>query len=308
MSSARILLLGAVALGIVACGGPSSSSRPTAVDVPPPASNSVSSQASARPVKPGGAFGGERLGFAEASSLNGRFVVLRLFEGNQPPMFGQHGEASVATDVFLHDTVNSTDKRINDVIDLDTSRRWLLLIQDSKVQLLDSVDGKSSELLPIDATPDSNACLAPRTASFSAKGARVAWIGPGSTTMQIRDLSSGKEWTVKSNGLLWRGMPDDDGTGATLLEVPAGSQGWPAQHTSCACRWCGRFAASYGFYGWGGPKFTIEHVDDKGGRQTSKVPESEGSWHGKTDKGCELKPASEKEGVETGPWRWVCPN
>jgi hypothetical protein len=122
----------------------------------------------------------------------------------------------------------------------------------------------------------------------------------------VRDLATQEEWTVPAKGRLWRGWADDAGRGATLLEVPAGSSGWPSQNTSCACRWCGRFAMSHGFYGWSGPDFTVEHVEGST-RRAAKVPEGEGSWHGPNDRGCNLVAASEKDDVETGPWRWACP-
>jgi hypothetical protein len=262
----------------------------------------------ARKPPPGVAFGGGRWGFVEASSINGRLVVLRRFEGSAVPTFGHHGESSVATEIAVFDTVLGTERPIEELIAIDPTRRWLLVL--AKGLLLgDAESGEFVELRGADLEQDSNSCLDPRQATFSIKGTRVAWIVKGSHEVRVRELSSGQEWTVAGDSRIWRAWPDDLGRGATLMEVPAKSRAWPAQNTSCGCRWCTRFAASFGFYGWAGPAFTIAHVDDAGSRtHVDAPPSSEAPSHGPTDGRCTLEPASvERPSLERGPWRWQCP-
>src|SRR5205807_464107 len=97
-SLSRSLLVALLALPTCT---PSPGQAPT-VSVPaaPPASSAAAPAAAPAPSPPsaGGLrtdpFGGERWGFVEASSANGRLVVLRRFAGDAKPSFGQHGASS----------------------------------------------------------------------------------------------------------------------------------------------------------------------------------------------------------------------
>ncbi len=250
----------------------------------------------------GEAFGGTRFGFAEASSKNGRFVFLRRFQGSARPTFGHHGESRTPTDLALFDRVDGSERAVDDVIDVDAGRRYFLVAVAGALLVLDAESGASLTLDAADMSGDGNACLPPRQGAFSASGARVGWVTSGG--FAVRDLASGATWTVKPAGRLWRGWPDDTGRGATLAEVSGAGADWPHQNTSCACRWCGRFAMSYGMYGWSGPAFAIEHVDDAGVRQKADPPNG-GPRHGPTAAGCKLV-ASAGDALEEGPWRWDC--
>jgi hypothetical protein len=297
------------ALASFACAAaPATQGKKPAPSVAVTSAPATPGQARARKPPPGLAFGGERWGFVEASSVNGRLVVLRRFQGSVAPTFHQHGESSVATDVAVFDTVHGIERAVEELIEIDSKRRWLLVL--AKGLLLgDSETGEFVELSGADQDADTNQCLAPRQGTFSVDGSRVAWIAKGSRELRVRELGSGQEWNVRGDSRIWRGFPDDDGRGAILLEVPAKSTGWPVQNTSCACRWCTRFAASFGFYGWSGPPFTITHVDEAGNRAGGgEPPSSDAPSHGPTDARCELKAAGiEESRVERGPWRWQCP-
>lgn len=263
------------------------------------AANGRSAQSSAT-------FGGERYGFVEAWSANGRFVALRRFAGDEPPRFSHHGSASGGAPLVVIDRETHEERPAHEIVDVTPDRRRWLLQDASGITLLDTETGSASPLGA--AEDDENRCLPPRQAAFSPRGARVAWIAGDARSATIRDLASGTQWTLASESKLWRIWPDDEGRGATVLEIPSDSASWPEQHTSCACRWCNRFAASYGFYGWGGPAFTIAHVDDAGARATlEEPPEMERSWTGPTDEGCVVEPESEEEALEHGPWRLTCP-
>src|SRR5690606_1661218 len=271
-SSARVLRAGAagalaaLAAAIVACGSRGPAPAPpggAAPDTPGPA---------ASPAPPAGgatgpaalltdSFGGERWGFAEASSASGRHVVLRRFTGEDPPRFGHHGETAEEPEVTVFDRVTGQERRIDDLIDVAPSRRFMLVLADGAVWLLDGATGDWAELEEADMEEDGNRCLPPRQATFSARGTRIAWVTAGASSLALRDLATGDQWSLPAGGRLWRGWPLDDARGAVLAELPADSTGWPVQNTSCACRWCNRFALSFGFYGWGGPSFAMKRVD-----------------------------------------------
>lgn len=288
--------------------GPATQPAQSAQPAGQPAPGQTQAQQQARAAAPlrTEPFGGTRWGFVEASSANGRFVVLRRFHGGARPSFGHHGETADQPEVTVFDRVTGDERTITEIIDIDATRRFLLLIASDALWLADAETGSLESLAGADMDPDGNACLAPRQASFSAKGTRVAWVTDNAGSLTVRDLATRAEWRIAAKQRIWRGWPADDSRGAVVLEVPAGTD-WPEQHTSCACRWCNRFAMSYGVYGWGGPSFTIERVAEDGSRAPGDPPQGGGEWHGKTTTGCELKPQSEDSGLERGPWRWRCP-
>lgn len=251
-------------------------------------------------------FGDSRWGFAEISSANGRLVVLRRFHGPDKPVFGLHGDVSVQPELTVFDRFSGEQHDLTEIIDIDTSRRWLLAISQDQLWLIDAENGKWESLAGADMESDGNACLPPRHGSFSAKGNKLAWIVDSGGSATVRELSTGREWSVSARGRLWRAWPDDEGDGITLGELDSSAQGFPRQDTSCACRWCGRFAKSYGFYGWSGPSWTFEHLADDGTRSEGGPPNGEGSWHGKAESGCELRAAFVEGNLEKGPWHWDC--
>lgn len=310
-----LLRLAPFLLVFAACGapatGPQGPAQPAAAPAQPEQAAPAQAQAAPAQQQVTGPlrtepFGGERWGFVEASSANGRMVVLRRFHGEARPTFGHHGESADEPEVTVFDRVAGDERTIAEIIDIDVTRRYLLVIADDALWLVDAETGSFEKLKDADMAPDSNACLAPRQASFSGKGKRVAWVTGKADSLTVRDLATGTEWRIEAKQRMWRGWPDDEGHGAVVIEVPAGTD-WPQQRTSCACRWCNRFAMSYGVYGWGGPAFTIERVGEDGSRDKGEPPQGEGVWHGKTTTGCELKPQSNDDGLERGPWQWQCP-
>ena len=290
-----------IALSFAGCTAPETpgARRTTPDERTPPSSPAAPSRTTA-------SFGGERYGFVEATSSNGRFVALRRFEGNAPPQFGHHGEAFGSVELHLVDLVDGTERAIDDVIDVEPTRRWFLLVDHGTPVLFDSDSNRTEALADIDPRSDENACLPPRGASFSASGTRVAWIVGDGSSARIRDLTTGDEWTARSTSRIWRAFPDDAGRGAVLAEVAAGGAEWPNQNTSCSCRWCTRFAASFGFYGWSGPAFELVHVSDDGSREPRDPEDGEREWTGVDREGCTIRPREEERGLERGPWRREC--
>jgi hypothetical protein len=252
-------------------------------------------------------FGGSVWGFVETASASGRIVVLRWFPGEQPPSFGHHGSASVRPTLTAFDLVGGQQRELVELVSVDATRRYIVALADDALWLIDGERGTWEALPDVDLEQDQNPCLWPRQAAFSVDGARLGWVAADAARLNVRELETGARWTVAAKGRLWRAWPDEQGRGAVLVEVPAGSSGWPIQGTSCACRWCNRFARSYSNYGWSGPSFEIVAVAADGSRGEGSPPDSGVALVGPTSSGCTLH-ASEQDGesLERGPWRWDC--
>lgn len=272
-------------------------------DPPEPRDSSLSDP----PLTP---FGGQIWGYAQASSRNGRLVLIRNFGEHEPGHFGQHGPRPSAASLEAFDLVTGDSKRV-ELVAMEPARRWFMLRHDAALWLVDSETGQWQALADADLEEDSNPCLLPRQGNFSPRGNRVAWIRNGARELRVRDLASGEEWSVPGDGRIWVGWPNDDDRGAVLIEVPLDSTQWPVQGTSCSCWWCNRFAMSYSNFGWDGPTFTIFAVSPDGKHSAGEVTQTNFAWHAETASGCLLgrSAMSETHGerLERGPWQWACP-
>ncbi len=230
--------------------------------------------------------GGDRWGFVIRVSPRGRTAVLGRFpqaEGRGGPEFyGHHGEEAMGAELVVIDAVNDTEREVDDLVGSSPDGRWLVVIIQDTAWLVDGETGSWSVLdeggPPADMAQDHNRCLEPRTASFDALGRGVAYVSAQGVVM--RDLAGGGTRVLPVQGRLWRAWPRADGLGATALlvsgEVKEDDLAFPAQNTSCACRWCMRFSMSYGFYGWGGPAFAPSLVTATGQRELAGFPQEAG--------------------------------
>jgi|GEM_PF-2485989 len=270
----------------------------------PPAATPIAFKPTSTP------FGGKVWGFVQASSSNGRIVLIRQFGADEPGQFGHHGPSPGAAVLIAHDLERSDSQQV-ELVDMDPSRRWFLLRNHDSLWLLDSGTGSWEALAGADLQDDGNACLMSRSGKFSQFGNRLGWIREGARQFRVRDLASGREWSVPSQGRIWVGWPLDADDGAVLAELDAGTTDWPQQQTSCSCWWCNRFARSYGFYGWHGPSFEFHQVSRTGERSSGNAPEIGFDVHGKTPDGCELVATASStvhgDLLDLGPWRWKCP-
>ena len=244
-------------------------------------------------------------GFVEALTEGPRWAVLRLF-GEQPPVFGHHGEAlGPEPELVLIDLVTGEERLIDEITDISADGAWLLYTDDGD-HWLAGPEGLPRRL-QADSRSDSNACLEPRGAGFAPNDLLLATINPEATELVVEDLNSSESWTIPAEGTLWRAYVEDGGEIALMLEVDeVGEDGWPYQRTSCACRWCNAFAMSYGFYGWGGAEFTPMLVDVDGSR-TEPDSLSEGPRPWSTPKqGCSVEGSQPGELLQQGPWRLSC--
>ena len=250
------------------------------------------------------AFGDQRWGFVETYSSNGRLVVLRLFEGNKRPRFGQHGEPlDGEPTIVLYDLFKETQLVLQNIWGKSSSGRWLGIKTNGAWQIIDSYTGKPHTLPDISTENDENRCLLNRMSKFAVNSDRIGWINQQSSALHVWDLEQDKKWTLKGKGKIWRGWPDDSQKGATVLEISNTATAWPKQRTSCACLSCNRFAHSYGVYGWSGPKFKISHIAEDGSRQPAS-PASKRNFRPLT---CKLRAMIDEKRMGKGPWMWHCP-
>ncbi len=276
---------------------PQEEEEPTAVETPPPA------------LDPDEVFGGDRMGFVEGWTASGRFAFVRRFPGSPDdpealPVFGHHGETSAFPELTVFDTLTGEEHPARELIELSADGAWALVVAEESVWLLSDADGTWEDLAEhgVDPAPDFNACLPPRSAAFGAPD-QVGWVAADPPRLVMRDLVTGEQTTAASEGLLWRGFPLGDGA-AVLLEVEDPEQGFPMQNTSCACRWCNRFALSYGIYGWTGSWRFVEVAAD--GTRTEvdrmEVPTEDGEpWP------CRVEATGDMgNSVERGPWFVSC--
>lgn len=263
--------------------------------------------------------GGERLGIVAASTANGRFVIVRRWEEGEHPSFGPHGELMPVRERWsgtsipwptaaVLDYATGEEHEITEFIQIDAARERALLLVDDALVVLHAEEGRWEVLTGADTSSDGNACLPPRAGRFGPQGQRLGWISGSGDALEVRDPRTGESWSIPAEGRLWRALPDSDDRGAWLVEVPERPRQWPQQETSCACWWCGRFAASYSVHGWSGPQWQVVRVEADGTRaQVERLPEPE-RWpgHGPDRRGCTL--AAQPVGrLERGPWRWSCP-
>jgi hypothetical protein len=148
--------------------------------------------------------------------------------------------------------------------------------------LFDGVDGSRIDLTASGADPngDPNPCLPPRQATFDPLGRTLTWLQSSPAGYTSRRLSDGHEVTVdhpRSHGLLWRAEPQALADWVVAYTVPTDTDGdgqlsFPRQQTSCACRWCNRFAMSMSFFGWDGDDFQFVLTNSSGTRFQVEAP------------------------------------
>lgn len=215
--------------------------------------------------------GAAKPGFVWWMSHNARFAAIYTFA--EAPQFGHHGEVRGGEPTLtLHDTVARREDVIDELVATDPHGRWLVALKGPALWLIDAESGEREDLAAGGAVvaADQNRCMPPRQADFDALGEQVVYMR-GDDTAVIRRLVDGSEQTLRASGKLWRIGAVGQPRAALLVVVPEdsdkdGTIGLPRQKTSCACRWCGRFAASHGFYGWAGDAYRFTMVE---GEQTT---------------------------------------
>ncbi|MGF1467592.1 MAG: hypothetical protein ACFCGT_15815 [Sandaracinaceae bacterium] len=224
------------------------------------------------PSQRGPALGGRSFGFVAWMDAAGRLALLYTFA--ERPTFGHHGEPrGAAPEHVLIDLAGGGAIAVDDLVVAGPRGERVAILSEGRLRVVGS-DGPDIDLTDLGADPrgDDNLCLARPQVAFDETGRRVSWIPPHRRSAVIRDLRTGVECEVPTDGaMVWRAMPLAVDGWTLLREVPEDSDGdgavtFPRQQTSCVCRWCGRFALSYGFYGWAGDAFRSVAVAPDGTR------------------------------------------
>lgn len=233
---------------------------------------------------------GDAPGYLLWSSTSGSLAVMAIFEdtdkdGAISPRFGQHGEP-LGDQARYHLFATATGEHLatyDEVLVWDESKRFISFRQASRPDVVDIFDARRMEHISLDlaslgaltSSEDGNDCLAPRHVHITPQGSITliaaseralvrtsfeAWRGDaakkGSQLVEVlptraSEGDTSRIWRVEGVGDGWLSVlfvdRDTDGDGVLTL---------PRQRTSCACRFCHRFAMSFGFYGWSGDEWS----------------------------------------------------
>jgi hypothetical protein len=212
-------------------------------------------------------FGAGLYGFVEWMSADARLIALRTF--TRPPRISHHGEDGLHARLELVDTTTGKREQPDDLIAEDPRGRHIVVRAGKHLWLIDGETGKRDDLAARGAEleSDGNACLPPRQALFDATGTHVLFIRKGPDRLVQRDLQSGVETEIAAGpGRLWAAISEGPDEHPLLIVVPKDSNGdkkisLPSQRTTCACRWCGRFAMASSSRGFDGDAFKFVAVD-----------------------------------------------
>jgi hypothetical protein len=261
----RTLILALVIGALTACSGAPKTPDEGALRTPAPVAAARAAQLEAR-----AEVGDGEQGFVWWLSSGGALAVIYVFEdtdgsGAIELAFGHHGESLGDRPVaYLVDLSRGTRAKVDQVVATSPSGSHVATMTGSELTIWDGATGAPTRTSgwAMDLNGDGNACMTPRQLAFDGSGG-VWYQDAGSASTVWRALEGGetkKHW-MRSGGRPWRTEAVAPGWGAWLT-VPDDTDGdgaltLPRQNTSCACLHCNRFAASFGFYGWGGDAFAF---------------------------------------------------
>lgn len=245
-------------------------------------------------------FGQGQMGYLLWSASSGKAAVMMIFEdtnGDQKITlkFGHHGESyGDRARPYLVDLETGQMTAYDEVWVWDHTSRYIALQKDVSRAVLDVWDTEEMRKIEVDfdeqviePTPDENRCMAPRQVALGEGGVlwgikrgekRVVKLdlkdGKARQEFDVRGLGEGRLWRIGSVGGDWLSVgyviEDTDKNGEVSL---------PVQKTSCACRFCNRFAKSMGYYGWGGDAWAFSLMSKTGessvGQESYVVPVSD---------------------------------
>jgi hypothetical protein len=146
--------------------------------------------------------------------------------------------------------------------------RWLAVLRDKKLWLVDGQTGAQSELAGADTESDRRPGAPHRAAIFS--GNRLLYVRhrAGGDTLVIHDLATHAERAVDVPDRIWRMIPEPDGL-AQVVTVPQG-QGFPQLMTSLDAGECLGPPMSYSTGGQSGPTPVFDYYDLDAGKKLAK--------------------------------------
>ncbi|RYZ43233.1 MAG: hypothetical protein EOO72_06925 [Myxococcaceae bacterium] len=260
-------LLFAVMLSACASRGPAS--RPASSE--PSETGEASSRASPAPpvedASPSGDYGTAHPFLFMDSAQDGRWLLACQAredtdgDGHIKTSFGYHGDSqgdAMQPYLFLEPGAGI---RIDEFLAVDPQERYLVLVRDGQLWLLD-METREQKVLASDVTPDTKSARPPARASFSQDGLRLFFIRPegGTPVAVVRDLRQGTERVLDAGkGLIGQVLVDPSGHWAMFDVVVEdtngdGKQTWPQRETTLASAMCRGPVMSSSSYGWQGDK------------------------------------------------------
>jgi hypothetical protein len=234
--------------------------------------------ASSRSSAPGGgaqAFGTPHPFVLQVASPDGRWLIGCQAredtdeDGRTFIFLGMHGDIygdELVPYLFLEP---GPGKRIDDFIHWDPSGRFLVVVRDSSLRLLDTQARHERELTRLQPSPHEkdDAFSPPPVAQFSRDGQRLIFLRKqeGKVVAVVRELSSGHEQLVDAGP----GASFDPSGTWVLFQVLAedtdedGTLRWPVEETNLAPSLCRGPVMSYTQAGWTGdrPVFRMRRVE-----------------------------------------------
>jgi hypothetical protein len=243
------------------------------------------------PAAPGGAIGTAHPFTAVTASATASWVSFCQArkdtdgDGRIEVSFGHHGDP-LGDDVAPYLVIGDGEgQAIDAFVGADAGGRWVAVVRERKLVLVDSWSRKESVLAGADASDDPNPLGPHRAASFDGAGRRVAYLRGGK--LRVRELQSGNEQLLDpGSGLVWRFWIDEDGERVWLQMVTRDTDGdgklaLPQAQTSLSARHCRGPWASYGVYGWKGDEPVVRMVAVQKGAVARDVEGALGTLAGK---------------------------
>ncbi len=201
---------------------------------------------------------------------------------------GMHGELfGDAVSLYFATAEEPRGIPIDAVAGADPTGRWVALIRDGELHLLDTRTGDDTNLSASGAAAqdDDNPTMSHRATSFAEDGSRVAYLRGegGSEEVVVRDLASGDESTVDvGEGRVWRAELLGDGRWLFAGVVTSDADGngtldLPVQSTSLARGQCRGRPLSYSTGGYRGDPWERRFVRVPDGH---RITEDVVAWQG----------------------------
>ncbi|NMO22710.1 hypothetical protein HPC49_42310 [Pyxidicoccus fallax] len=262
----RPLLLSAVLLS--ACASRSPAVRQGLPAAEPDATASTQPPAPMPDVPPvSGEYGTAHPFVLQAHAPDGRWLVAcqaredTTGDGRVEVAFGRHGDAYgdvLRPYLFLEPGPGTP---IDDLLASDTTGRYLVLVRDGALQLLDT-HTRAEEVLAANVTADATSARPPVRAMFSRDGTRLLFLRPegAKVTAVVRDLKRNVEHVLDAGGgLLGQAMLDPSGQWVAFDVVAEDTDGdgtlaWPLEGTTLAPSQCRGPVMSSSHFGWQGDR------------------------------------------------------
>lgn len=185
---------------------------------------------------------------------------------------GHHGEI-FGDDMQLYLVIDGGEgTRIDNLVDTSVDDRWIVVVRDGSLELVDTKARGTYELRNADIEADNRPGAWHRAARFATNRLLYIRHRDHNDVLVIHELDSHAEREVAIADRIWR-FADADKV-AELYTIPRGDD-WPRLNTTLSAGECLGPPASYSTYGQQGPKPTQHFVDLDAGAEIKNATVSE---------------------------------